>query len=385
MQIFNTFPSIDMRSSWKKTKERNPILDLDNFSLYASGRAALFHGVSCLPFQRRQKILMPAYNCGVEVEAVLRAGFSVKFYSVKKNLQIDIPSLLETIDEDCGALFIIHYYGFPQPIDQLIPLCKEKGLFLIEDCAHSLYSQFQNKWLGQYGDIAIFSMQKTIALPNGGGLLINRNDCSNPKRGQFYMDLDLIKSSVRSILEFEIFHKTKAGKISKTILDNYTKEHNDTAEIAKNSSDSAAKPSYYDVPCYNYGNRMFSLSKLFLKPATFADIIKSRRDNYLFLQEHLEFNDEFFMIHEELSEEVCPLCLPVIVDSSDTWSKCFQDNGINVFVFGRCSHPLLNQQDLRDLTFFRERILGLPIHQQLSRDDIHELSERVNKVIKTVK
>ena len=381
MQTFNTFPSIDIRTSWGKSKEYNPILDEHNFYLYASGRAALFHGISCLPFQARKRILIPAYHCGVEVEAVLRAGFSVKFYPLKKNLEIDFFRLEEIIDEDCGALLVVHYYGFPQPIDQLISLCRRKELFLIEDCAHSLYSRFRNKWLGQYGDIAVFSMQKTIALPNGGGLLINHNDFSNPERGEPYMDLALFKSAVRSILEFEIFHKTKVGKISKILLDTYTREHVNTTEISENSSDPVEKPSYYDVPRYNYSNRIFFMSKSFLKQMPFADIIRRRRENYQFLLSNIAFNDDFEMIHDKLPDDVCPLCLPVKVDSSDKWSSYLKQNGINVFVFGRFCHPLLNQQDFPDLSFFRERILGLPVHQQLTKKDIKKLTDKINEVI----
>jgi hypothetical protein len=51
-----------------------------------------------------------------------------------------------------------------------------KKIFLIEDCAHALLSSHKGQSLGSDGDISIFSLLKTLPVPNGGILLLNNGN-----------------------------------------------------------------------------------------------------------------------------------------------------------------------------------------------------------------
>ncbi|MDP2652256.1 MAG: DegT/DnrJ/EryC1/StrS family aminotransferase [bacterium] len=61
-----------------------------------------------------------------------------------------------------------HQWGYPQHMDTLKKFCKGKGLFLIEDCAHSFESWFNGQRLGTFGDAAIFSLAKFFPSVMGG-------------------------------------------------------------------------------------------------------------------------------------------------------------------------------------------------------------------------
>ena len=71
------FPSLDMRNLFRLPVHRDPVLSGKRIRFYASGRAALFHTVKSLSLPTGSVVLLPAYNCGVEAEAVLRAGYKV--------------------------------------------------------------------------------------------------------------------------------------------------------------------------------------------------------------------------------------------------------------------------------------------------------------------
>jgi dTDP-4-amino-4,6-dideoxygalactose transaminase len=59
-------------------------------------------------------ILVPAYNHGSEIEALLRAGIVCRFYDVGESLEPDEEELEALLDTRVRPLYLIHYLGFPQ-------------------------------------------------------------------------------------------------------------------------------------------------------------------------------------------------------------------------------------------------------------------------------
>lgn len=72
------------------------------------------------------------------------------------------------------AVLCTHYFGFPQALKALRALCDEHSVYLIEDCAHALFSCSGDGYLGTWGDASVFSLRKTLPVPNGGALVLNR-------------------------------------------------------------------------------------------------------------------------------------------------------------------------------------------------------------------
>ena len=74
--------------------------------------------------------------------------------------------------EATRAALVIHEFGVPHP--QLLPLkerSREARIPLIENCAHSMSSRLSGRYLGLFGDFAIFTFRKQLLLPCGGLLL----------------------------------------------------------------------------------------------------------------------------------------------------------------------------------------------------------------------
>ena len=106
------------------------------------------------------------------------------------------------ITRQTRAVLIIHYFGFPQPIHKIREICNKKDVLLIEDCAHALFSSHGEEAIGSEGDLAIFSLRKTLPLPEGGGLLINNPELEKPPElsppsfiSSWTKTLDLVKKS----------------------------------------------------------------------------------------------------------------------------------------------------------------------------------------------
>ncbi|HYG67016.1 MAG TPA: DegT/DnrJ/EryC1/StrS family aminotransferase, partial [Anaeromyxobacteraceae bacterium] len=135
-------------------------------------RNAVFHSVRLLGLEGRE-VLVPAYHHGVEIAALAAAGAVPRFVRVDARMRLDVDALEAGIGPRTGALYVIHYAGFPQPMADVMEVARRHGLPVIEDCALALLSADGARPLGSYGTVGIFCYYKTLPVPNGGALVVN--------------------------------------------------------------------------------------------------------------------------------------------------------------------------------------------------------------------
>ena len=65
---------------------------------------------------------------------------------------------------------VVHYAGYPCDMRPIVDLCKEEGIYLIEDCAHAPGAFINDKSVGAWGDIGCFSFftNKNLSVGEGG-------------------------------------------------------------------------------------------------------------------------------------------------------------------------------------------------------------------------
>ncbi len=75
------------------------------------------------------------------------------------------------------ALILTHLYGQMAQIDEITTICKESGIYLIEDAAESLGASYNGKQSGTFGDIGVFSFNgNKILTTSGGGMFVSQNE-----------------------------------------------------------------------------------------------------------------------------------------------------------------------------------------------------------------
>jgi dTDP-4-amino-4,6-dideoxygalactose transaminase len=371
-----TFPDINFRACRKKDTD-NPFFNDGRFFFFSSGRAAIHLAAKALVRSKPLVVYLPAFHCGVEVEAFVRAGCRVRFYAIDERLNVKLPERMEEIEEG-SIFFIIHYFGFPQHLESITVFCEKHKMILMEDCAHSLYSCYQGEFLGRIGRVSVFSPRKTLALPNGGGLLINDPTLPNPERGRKQFTPTLYKSTFRSICDFEVKRGGIGGQVGNIFIRGFNRLRK--TEIHEEIVNTDGCISYYDDSRFAYDLGMSLISYLFIEPMPYQEIVTRRRENYILLASLLEKNTKFHPVFPELPEGVSPLCFPVWVDNSDRWMSILEDNAIEPFVFGRQSHKLLDKELVNKVEKLKTNIIGLPVHQYLDMKDIIELSNRIEKM-----
>jgi dTDP-4-amino-4,6-dideoxygalactose transaminase/CelD/BcsL family acetyltransferase involved in cellulose biosynthesis len=135
---------------------------------------ALLHGLRALGLGQGDEVLVPAFHHGSEVEALVRAGCSCRFYDLGPGLEPSLDNLEVLLGPRTRALYLIHYLGFPQDAARWLDWARQRGLLLIEDAAQAWLGRARGRPLGSFGDLSILCMYRTVAVGEGGALLLGR-------------------------------------------------------------------------------------------------------------------------------------------------------------------------------------------------------------------
>jgi dTDP-4-amino-4,6-dideoxygalactose transaminase len=125
---------------------------------------------------RQPNIIMPEYIPAKLYRVVLAAGYTPRFYEIYENCEFDLEEIRSLIDNQTLALFVVHYFGLPSKLDAVRRLATSSGVYLIEDCAHTICAQSEGVELGTVGDCALFSVRKMLITPEGGFLVLNKEE-----------------------------------------------------------------------------------------------------------------------------------------------------------------------------------------------------------------
>lgn len=131
-----------------------------------------------LNIKKGDEVIMPSYTFVSTANAFLLRGATVKFAdSTALNPNICIESIKSLISKKTRAIVIVHYAGISSITDQLIDLCQAHDLYIIEDAAQAIQSKHDNIFLGSFGDLSAFSFHETKNINCGeGGVLVVNNE-----------------------------------------------------------------------------------------------------------------------------------------------------------------------------------------------------------------
>lgn len=144
----------------------------------SSGTAALYLAMRALGVQKDDEIILPSYTCLTLLNVVMYIGAKPLLldnnYDVESmNFNINQEEIFKNISKKTKAIIIPHMFGTPSNVSKL----KSLGIPIIEDGALALGAEINNKKIGCFGDISIFSFNsKMISTGKGGILLSNSKD-----------------------------------------------------------------------------------------------------------------------------------------------------------------------------------------------------------------
>ena len=156
----------------------------------SNGTTALHLALLSLGIGAGDEVIVPSLTYVASANSIKYCGANPVFLDSEKNsYQLDLDLIESTITEKTKAVLIVHLYSGSCDLENLVNICKKNNLFLIEDCAESIGSKYNDKFLGTFGDVASFSFYGNKTLTTGeGGMVVTNSDKLNEKlrlyRGQ---------------------------------------------------------------------------------------------------------------------------------------------------------------------------------------------------------
>jgi len=127
---------------------------------------------------KNNKIVVPAVSWVTTVTPVIQLGMEPIMCDCDiDNLGLDINHLKEIIKNNKpSAIILVHVLGIPNHMDEILKLCKENDILLIEDTCESIGSKYNDKLLGALGDLSTFSFYFGHHMSTIEGGMISTND-----------------------------------------------------------------------------------------------------------------------------------------------------------------------------------------------------------------
>ncbi len=320
------------------------------------------------------EVLVPAYNCGTEIDPFLRSGARVTMYRVNDQAAIDVQDIRRRAGSRTRLVYVTHYFGWPQDLAELAAWCWTHNLHLVEDCALALFSNAA-EMPGVIGDAAIFSFPKFLAVPDGGALVLRSGD---------HAMFAALGAPARTATCRKTLGLLKGGALQ--LADRLGLYPLARAWLGNGRRANGSRPDAKRLPLdYYYAREHADWGPSWITRATLAntrpDHIRTvRRTNYLHLTERLRGVAELRPLFDELPPGVCPAAFPVRVGDRDRWVRELNRRGIAAVAWWSGYHRGLCWDAFPAARELKDSLVALPIHQGLSTGHIRYMAESVTAI-----
>lgn len=142
------------------------------------------------------EVIVSPYSMSISATAPLFYNATPVFCDLDKNTySFDTEMLKSVITKNTKAIVIVHIFGCPSNMDEIIQIARENNLYIIEDCAQAPGATYKGNQVGTLGDIGVFSLNyhKHIHTGEGGMCTTNSEKLANK--------MQLIRNHAESIVE----------------------------------------------------------------------------------------------------------------------------------------------------------------------------------------
>lgn len=169
---------------------------------YYRGRVALYSLLKAMNIGEGSEVLLQAFTCVANPEAILATGATPIYVDIESGgVNMNHIDLNKKISPETRAIVIQHTFGIPADLNSLLTIAENKNIPVIEDCCHTLISQYNDKNVGNFGVGSYYSFEwgKPIVAGIGGALKVNdlllegkvKRQYDNYRYPQFRLDFRL--------------------------------------------------------------------------------------------------------------------------------------------------------------------------------------------------
>ena len=352
------------------------IFNTNHFFFTNSGRSSLYIILKSLNLPPGSKIGVPLYSCTVVFDAIVNAGFVPCFIDIDDNYTIDPDDLQEKV-EDLEAVVVIHTFGRPADMDRIMDAAGD--IPIIEDCAHSLLSEYKGKITGTMGAASFFSFRsgKYISAGEGGMIVLNNGQLNDTIKREVDLlkmpsTLDEIKHSFLVYIKSALYHKPWFGVFSLPI-----------GSLVDAKLDVMSKWGFD-----TYKTRKSDLKVILKKMGTFREYVEMQRRNSRFLLSELEGITSIKIPHEPPDTYCNYYLFPIVFENEERRDKAsdrFRNVGIDTTKLYHTTPAIAERMygytgGCPNTEELAKTILTLPNYYTLTENDLIKIVDSTKRV-----
>lgn len=150
-----------------------------------TGTAAIHLALIMLGVKQGDEVLASSFTFSASANPIVYVGATPIFIDSEKDTWNMSPDLLETAIKDRlkhgkkpKAIILVHLYGMPAKIDEIMQIASKYDIPVIEDAAEALGAKYKGKQVGTFGQMGVLSFNgnKIITTSGGGALMSNKKE-----------------------------------------------------------------------------------------------------------------------------------------------------------------------------------------------------------------
>jgi dTDP-4-amino-4,6-dideoxygalactose transaminase len=140
-----------------------------------NGTSALHLALSLFDIKNKE-VILPSMSFVSTAHSIIYNGGIPKFVDIElETMCLDDSLLKESINKNTGAILPVHFGGMPCNLDSIKSISRKNKIPIIEDAAHAVGSNYNKNKIGSHGDAVCFSFHpvKNLSMPTGGAITLN--------------------------------------------------------------------------------------------------------------------------------------------------------------------------------------------------------------------
>ncbi len=144
---------------------------------FSAGRVGLYGVLRALGVGLGDEVLLQVPTHIVVANAVRYAGAKPVYVDCRLDTcNLDLEDAERKVTARTKAILLQHTFGVPVELDDALRLADRHGLYVIEDCVHSLGATYKGRQVGSFGHAAFFSTEETKIISSTMGGMVVTND-----------------------------------------------------------------------------------------------------------------------------------------------------------------------------------------------------------------
>ena len=143
-----------------------------------SATSGLYMAIGALGIGYGDEVIVSPYTMSACAMAPMIYGAIPVFADVDDMGSLDPKSIKTLVSPRTKAILVVHQFGIPAQMNEIMEIANEYNLKVIEDCAQAHGAKYRGQYVGTIGNIGVFSLNvnKTIQSGEGGVCVTNDKD-----------------------------------------------------------------------------------------------------------------------------------------------------------------------------------------------------------------